>query len=588
MITLDSKSTRDIDDAFDVNYDNDIWTLTVAIADVAKFVSKGSPFDEKAYEMTATRYYATGNSPMLPRRFSEDQLSLWPRKPKNTLIVRLSFNKELELTNTIVEPRIIKSRAKLSYEEVPEILKDKDRRHYILFQRARSLAFGLLQKRRDAGAMALYDLNNGWVTTEEGALKKLEKHEDTIGYIIIQEFMIAANAAVSEWCINREIPILFRNHRAHPSAPGREVILEQIQEGFEVPQQDLDLVRHRVHMLMQKAEYGATVSGHYSLNLAAYTHFTSPIRRYVDLINHRQIRAFLDGCDFPYMPDELQTIAEHVNEVTLREKEATAEYLKNKADSRAARVVEDPRRLDGLSARDYERAFKVQIRSEEPPSEGFVKIFQKRLQEGRMPLICYTALLAEASEEWKDLKQETLNHLTPAEGFAVYQQGIQGYEWEEPVFESNDMGPPHAKVFSSMASTSKVKGTLDVAATAKEAKHRACINLMAAMFGLDVPDYPEPEVKPQKPKAKKPDWMNLDSVSILQQHCVANGKQPPSYEYTMEGPSHAPKVTCRCIVQGVTKEAEGPSKKEAKKKAAALHVNVLIAKQLSSQTSSAE
>lgn len=587
-ITLDSVMTKDIDDGFNLTFDGS-WHLTVAIADVSRTIRKDSTLDQRAREMTVTRYYATGNSPMLPRRFSEDKLSLWPGEDKKALVIKLDFNDQFEVTDFAIERALFESKAKLSYDQVPGFIKENGEWQG-LFQEASKLALGLLHRRREAGAMVLYDLNNGWYTTEEGALKKVEKHEETIGYIIIQEFMIATNAAVAAWCQRNEIPILFRNHSNKATGPTREELLVRLKEAFLAPMPNLDDVRKKVHHLMERAEYGASLKGHYGLNLAAYTHVTSPIRRYADLINHRQITSFLKKEDFLYTEETLQAEADHLNATDREVRDSQSAHMKEKHENLALRVAHDARRIHGLNAKEFERILKVQARSKEPPTTALMEAFELRLKEHKVPPFCLTVglIYPPVCLEWDKLRVIILRYLgqNPQHGPTILTQAVQACGWPEVTYEVSKTGPDHEPVFSVKARIffdSKVEikegnpffGEFFYEASensSKDAKIAASVGLLAFIFRL-----PEPEVvfskkrtPPPQPKKERDftfDQPGRDPISILHEYCQAKGLGLPDYSFVSEGESHTPTITCTCKFGGHTRRASSQSKKDAKREA---------------------
>lgn len=209
-VTIDDRMTRDIDDAIWVEESAEGFTVYVSIADVAGAVTVESPLNQSAYERLGTQYFRTGNSSMLPRELSEHKLSLWPNREKKTITVKVELASDLTVKAVDVFRSTLNSFARLTYEEIPALLENES---HPMLRAAKKLADGLLAKRRANGAMVLYDLNNGWVTGEEGYVRKLVKREDTVGYIIVQELMILANAAVADWAIANGLPILFRTHQ---------------------------------------------------------------------------------------------------------------------------------------------------------------------------------------------------------------------------------------------------------------------------------------------------------------------------------------------------------------------------------------
>lgn len=507
-VTIDSEQTRDIDDALWISAREDgYWHIYVSIADVAEAIPPGGKLDERAREMVTTKYYKLGNSPMLPRKFAEDELSLWPDRERKTMTVDITIRgaDSMDVVKTEIYPSTLKSMARCTYERIPDIRKYRDHEGFDLVDLGCKMAMRLLERRRKAGAMVLYDLNNGWITTEEGVLRKIEKKEETIGYILIQEMMILANAQVAEFAVKNNIPVLFRNHQAMSAAPDRSILMEQMEVALTTAMapSDLDAVRQRTHMLVGRADYGASLLGHYGLNLPAYLHFTSPIRRYADLITQRQIKAFINGEPLPYTKDDIEAVAHHINDTLEDERQQASMHFKTKDEEKAHRAI-DARRLDGLDAVHFERVTKVEARSGNDPSDAFEEAYTRRLKENRIPLISMTVILTTEgfSEGWKPVVQATIDQLAkrPEDAVSILAMAQGVAEWPLVEYQVTHEGPDHARTFTCVATllwhnTSRElawSGT-GTASTSKLAKQQAAIDLLAALHGAKAPAKPAPK-----------------------------------------------------------------------------------------------
>lgn len=583
-LTIDSRSTRDIDDAIWIERDEGgAWKVFVSIADVAASVPIGSEVDDAAKGRVTTKYFATGNSPMLPRDLSEDRCSLRPKTKRDVLTVEMHLTSELALFASNIYSATLTSEAQLAYDDVPRILEQSDHPFHEVIAHAARLSVGLMDRRRQNGAFVLYDMNNGWVTTEEGFVRQLKSVEETIGYVVIQELMVLANSAVADYAVARNVPILFRNHLPKAAAPDRSVLMRQVEGALAQPVSDIDIVRERVHRLLGRADYGATAQGHYGLNAVFYTHFSSPIRRYADLVNHRQIRAAATGSAIPYTQEQLAEIAEGINSALEEERNATSERMRAKAENRAARVI-SARRLDGLNAKEFERVTKIETRSGRGPSEAFSESFRQRLKKNRVPLICATTIFIEApTEDWKPLQHAVVSRLTefPADAQSLFTQAAQCAQWPNPVLTVTEEGPDHARVFTAKAMLPVPNGAVEsdsfAARTSKEAKQRALVGLLAKVCGAPSPAF-EQERAPTAPVSKKRVVtldLSKDPVSALQEYAQGVGIAAPDYSFSQSGAAHAPAFSCTCTLAGNTATGTGTSKAHAKKVAAKRMVDLM-------------
>lgn len=571
--TIDDKSTRDIDDAIAIERQPDGWRLLVSIADVSRLVHLDTEFDLKAKERVATRYYGSGNSPMLPRFLAEKQLSLWPGRRRSVLTVDFTLAENLTTTKAEIREGVLHSQAKLTYDEIPNIVADEKHPLHGFGVEAKKLALGLLTQRRASGALVMYDLNNGWVTTEEGAIKKFENKDAVIGYIIIQELMIRTNAEVARLGIERGVPLLFRNHDTRDAGPEREALVRAIQEAFTTPVVGLDELRKKTHRFLERATYGSKLTGHFGLNLPAYLHFTSPIRRYADLVNHRQVRAMIQNKPPPYTAEQIEEVAQHINAKETQDRQSTSDHFKDQAEAKAQRAI-DNRRLDGLGAKEFERAVKVEARHKPEVSEAMAQALTHRLREGSAPLICMTVVLGEAPETpgWLALKGEIIQTLARRheDAVSILAQGVQVVGWAPAAWDTQATGPDHQRIFCVTAQLGDHSFTVR-ARTSKEAKQKASVGLLALLAGVEPPTFgepiqeaPEPVPVPPAPEPETGDnW-----VGRLMEHSQKHRLEQPVFTYKQEGPSHMPVIACTCKYNGTTKTAVAGAKKDAKKLAA--------------------
>lgn len=351
VITIDGESARDFDDAISVERLQDGgFRLGVHIADVSAYVAEGSALDTEAYRRGTSVYYPDRAIPMLPERLSNGLCSLRPEVPRLTLSAFLRFDSQGVVQERRFAETVICSTQRMTYDGVQQILEGDRNEHtqerpevLELLDTARDLMKRLLERRSDRGSID-FDLPEGDVILDgEGFTVGVRPEKRTVAHRIIEEFMIAANEAVATELSGHEIPTIFRIHAApnpkdleelrfvlselgiqlegdlealHPSALQR--VLREI-EG----RPEESFVSFMVLRSMQRAIYHPESRGHYALSSDHYLHFTSPIRRYPDLVVHRQLKELLrgdepDADEVDLMIRSLPAVAEHCSNTERR------------------------------------------------------------------------------------------------------------------------------------------------------------------------------------------------------------------------------------------------------------------------------
>lgn len=338
FFTIDSESTRDIDDAISIKALESGFLLRVAIADPTVLVTKGSQEDKDAFDKVATVYVRqAATAPMLPREIGEKSGSLIAGKERDSIIYNITLDDHLQVTDFKVEIAKITVDTRLTYEQIPALAKDESHRLQGQISMMIMVAQQLLAGRRQAGAMAFFDLKKFLLTNEEGDLVEYTNREDTIGHIVVQESMILANSQLAKYMVENEIPALYRNHKAMLAAPSASELNQSID--LILLNQDAEAARQRLQSILGRAIYAPTASGHYGLNLPFYMHGTSPLRRYADLVSLRQLKAKVLGQEFPHSQEELFAIAQHINDVLALRREERSEQFKGWVAAKAERLL---------------------------------------------------------------------------------------------------------------------------------------------------------------------------------------------------------------------------------------------------------
>ena len=356
IVTIDPDDARDFDDAIHVEKTNSGWRLGVHIADVAAYVEPGTALDREARRRGNSVYLPDRVIPMLPERLSNGVCSLNPGVDRLTHSVFIHFDKHGVAKSARFARSVIRSAHRLTYKQAYVILKSPPRDQ--LGERlhlAWELAALLRRKRFEHGALDLdFPEVKVWID-KNGRPVRLERVENDESHQLIEEFMLAANEAVAGQLKKLAIPTIYRVHE-NPDpdklAEYREFVLSfNYRVGDLTHRAELQRLLVSIHgkpeeqalkvallKSLKRARYAPQPLGHYGLAKANYLHFTSPIRRYADLVVHRALgmdgapRRRGDAARHPYHPDmgEIASIAEHISttERTAADAEIDAAQMK--------------------------------------------------------------------------------------------------------------------------------------------------------------------------------------------------------------------------------------------------------------------
>src|SRR5216117_2378247 len=337
IITIDPDDARDFDDAIQIEkIDNGGWQLGVHIADVAAYAEPGSALDREARRRGNSVYLPDRVIPMLPERLSNGVCSLNPGVDRLTHSVFINFDKNGVAKSARFARTVIRSAHRLTYKEAYAILTSPPRdrlgeRLHVTWE----LAALLRRKRFDQGALDLDFPEVKVLVDKQGHPVRLERVENDESHQLIEEFMLAANEAVARELMKRAVPTIYRVHEN----PDLEKLAEYREFALSFNYKVGDLTHRpelqrllaaitgkpeeqalKVALLksLKRARYAPQPLGHYGLAKANYLHFTSPIRRYADLVVHRALatngapRRRGDAARHPDM-GEIASIAEHIS-----------------------------------------------------------------------------------------------------------------------------------------------------------------------------------------------------------------------------------------------------------------------------------
>jgi exoribonuclease-2 len=289
-ITIDGERTRDFDDALSLEELPDGWRLGIHIADVTAMIPPDSPLDREAQERSTSIYLPERRLPMLPEEISEDLLSLLARQERRALSFLVSLNRAGEVQDWEIVPSLIRVSRRLTYQEVDRLLNQEP-----TLTALSRLTEGLKEQRLARGGYEL-KLPEVWVVFgPQGELQVTVEEQETPSRQLVAEAMVLANSLAARFLAEREIPAVYRS-QPEP----REHIHREAHKGLLELWQD----RRRLSRVVMDLE----PLPHWGLGLECYTLATSPIRRYLDLLIHRQIMAALSEIPLPYSRGDLEQI----------------------------------------------------------------------------------------------------------------------------------------------------------------------------------------------------------------------------------------------------------------------------------------
>lgn len=313
IITIDGATAKDFDDAVYTEVTSNGFHLYVAIADVSHYVKSGTSMDKDAYERGTSVYFPNFVVPMLPEALSNGLCSLNPHVPRLALVAEMNFDFQGQMMNSKFYEAVIESKARVTYGEAQEIVDGSEISKFAHVKKnilcCADLAKVLMARRFREGSLDLEVPETELVIDGAGEPIDVIKSERLFAHRLIEELMLAANVAVAKYLGSKDIPSIYRIHE--PPDPLKMSLLQKFISQFgskaqfsgEKLQKQLTKALQEftnkpqasvVHILtlrsMSQAKYTIDNLGHFGLGFDFYTHFTSPIRRYPDLLVHRLIK----------------------------------------------------------------------------------------------------------------------------------------------------------------------------------------------------------------------------------------------------------------------------------------------------------
>ena len=364
IFTIDGETAKDFDDAISLDLTDIGFRLGVHIADVSHYVKKNSYLDKEALERGTSIYFPGDVIPMLPFELSNNICSLKPNVKRLTLTALIDFNRKGEVIHSDFFTSVIKSCTRFTYNEVASLLKNDatENKHsevVDILHNMHRLSKILRKQRFKSGSVDFHVPEPEIHMNSKGTIEKITKAQHNEAHELIEEFMLVANQVVARHLFDKKLPFI---HRIHESPDEKKIAaFQEFVAGFglrlnspsNVSSTDLQNILKRVRgrpeervvntlllRTMKKAQYSEKDPGHFCLGFKHYTHFTSPIRRYPDLVTHRLLKESLN-----------HKFSAHEKKILAKEMKETAEQstLNEEKAVKVEREITDLRRTQFMS-----------------------------------------------------------------------------------------------------------------------------------------------------------------------------------------------------------------------------------------------
>ena len=356
FVTIDGKSAKDFDDALYAEETSSGFKLFVSIADVSEYVRKNSSLDIEALNRGTSIYFRNKVIPMLPELLSNERCSLNPNEKKYTISCVIDLTKDAKIKDYDFCESVITSRARLTYENLgPLFSKPKnklDKKIDDSLNNLEKIYLALKDRRQKRNSIEFNLSETRPITDKSNRILKFSKLSRNEYHGVVEECMILANICAANFLLKRKIPTIFRFHEKPDLSKIRNLKEFLISRGFKKNMKSSnyrssilswleeskktrfeEIINIQILRSMKLAKYDSTNSDHFALALDKYCHFTSPIRRYADLVVHRGIKGYLrkrnknDGSSFVYNKNEVAEISEIISD-----KERKAEKITKEAE----------------------------------------------------------------------------------------------------------------------------------------------------------------------------------------------------------------------------------------------------------------
>jgi ribonuclease R len=559
--TIDAHNSMDLDDSFNILIKENCFILQVSIADVSHFIQRNSLLFQRALKKIETHYYKNSVSHMLPVIYSEKKISLLPDREVPTITFEFDVDFDYNILDFKFYESVFVSLKKMSYSEFDKLVLLKEVNQDIAkFRLAVDFSTFLLNNRRKAGALAIYDLKKMIYSDEEGIIRNLSIANAHTGNIVVQEFMILTNSMIGQLMAKKDLPFLFRNHTVKNISPDRDEILNQYNHALLDPVY-LDQLAGKIGFWFDAAVYENIIKGHYGLNLSVYTHITSPIRRVADLINQFQLKNYLNSSYGGFNFQELAEISQYLKSKYNEMKEKSNDFFRNKAraEAKTSIVKENKYYFESLPEKKFAQVIKTMC-EEETLHHSFIEVLINKLEDGRLGIeSLYKILFTNKvnKPDWDPLITKVIDFVNSTQGFSSQLLNIESQKnsalstiYEEYIENNNNF---YCRVIGVINDLEYSSLNYAFGKSKKEASQIG--------HNLFLSNYLNGELV-LKNKSIIPDdrfEIELDNTeSEIEENFIGKLNEihqkninlsSPVYKFTIEGNSNNPIITCNCIMK---------------------------------------
>ncbi len=296
LFSIDDEDTREVDDALTIEREDLLWKITIAIADPASMIHRGDILDKEAMRRGTTVYLPTQTVFMLPEHISCDIASLSAEHVRSSIVIRVWLDDQAEISKSSISRELIKVQQRLHYDETDTLIAQGENDTAEHLRSLLNCAKQLHQQRIANHALVLQRLEYK-ITVNKDKIDVSMINQESPSRLLVAEMMILANHVAAKYAYMHEIPLIYRIQ-----PPPMERI---------TPEMTADpLSFHKVRKFISRSSLSLQPAGHSGLGLSMYTQFSSPLRRFADLVMQRQLMAHLLGEDLPYDVEELFQVLE--------------------------------------------------------------------------------------------------------------------------------------------------------------------------------------------------------------------------------------------------------------------------------------